>query len=160
MIVSFFESVKYVGHMLPVAFLRIYVGYYFLQKSLTRFDSDFLVQPILSRSIDEWLPISTAPDWYKNILETIVVPNWKIFAYLITYCEFIIGVAFILGFLVRPIAILGLILTLNFFYNTSPVVGDLHRFYMVLFFTMWWLGAGRCLGFDYFFYKRQRGIWW
>lgn len=160
MIVSFFESVKYVGHMLPIAFLRLYMGYFFLERALERFDGDFLVQPILSRSIDEWLPISTAPEWYKDVLETVVVPNWKIFAYLITCTEFIIGVSFLIGFLVRPVALMGVFLTINFFYNTGPSVADLHRMFLAVFIIMWWVGAGRCMGFDYFFYKRQRGIWW
>lgn len=160
MIVSFFESIKYVGHMLPMAFLRIYTGYFFLERALSRFEGDFLVQPILSRAIDEWLPVSSAPEWYKSILETVVVPNWKVFAYLVTYCEFLIGVSFMIGFLVRPTALIGLFLTLNFFYNTGPYIGDLHRLFLAIFAVMWWLGAGRCLGLDYFFYKRQRGIWW
>ncbi|MCC7403116.1 MAG: DoxX family membrane protein [Bdellovibrionales bacterium] len=160
MIVSFFESIKYVGHMLPIAFLRIYMGYFFLQRALERLNSEFLVQPILSRSIDEWLPISTAPEWYKDLLETIVVPNWKVFAYLITYSEFVIGISFLLGFLVRPVAILGVFLTINFFYNTGAAVADLHRVFLTIFIVMWWVGAGRCMGFDFFFYKRRRGIWW
>lgn len=160
MIVSFFESMKYVGHMLPIAFLRVYMGYFFLERALERFDGDFLVQPMLSRSIDEWLPISTAPEWYKDILERVVVPNWKVFAYLVTYTEFLIGISFLIGFLVRPVALLGVLLTINFFYNTGPSVADLHRMFLAVFIIMWWVGAGRCMGFDYFFYKRQRGIWW
>jgi thiosulfate dehydrogenase (quinone) large subunit len=31
---------------------------------------------------------------------------------------------------------------------------------LVLFLILAWLGAGRCLGLDYFFYKRDRGMWW
>lgn len=146
--------------MIPVAFLRIYTGYYFFVRAQSRFNEDFLVQPILSRSIDEWLPKSNSPEWYKHLLESVVVPNWKIFAYLITYSEFFIGLSFMFGFVVRPAALLGLFLTINFFYNSNPVVGDLHRLFLALFVMMWWSGAGRCLGLDYFFYKRQRGIWW
>ncbi|MBK7843821.1 MAG: DoxX family membrane protein [Bdellovibrionales bacterium] len=160
MIVSFFESMKYVGHMLPVAFLRVYTGYYFFNRAMEHFDGDFLVQPILSRSIDEWLPVSQAPEWYKDVLESIVVPNWKIFAYLVTYCEFAIGICFIIGFFVRPTALLGIFLTANLFYQTGPFVSDLHRLFLAIFMMMWWVGAGRCMGMDYFFYKRQRGIWW
>jgi len=160
MIVSFFESMKYVGHMFPIAILRVYMGYFFLERALDQFNGDFLVQPILSRSIDEWLPISTAPEWYKDILESVVVPNWKVFAYLVTYTEFLIGVSFLIGFLVRPFALLGVFLTMNFFYKTGSLVTDLHHVILAVFIVMWWVGAGRCMGFDYFFYKRQRGIWW
>jgi uncharacterized membrane protein YphA (DoxX/SURF4 family) len=106
------------------------------------FLGDFLVQPILSRSIDEWLPVSQAPEWYKDVLESIVVPNWKIFAYLVTYCEFAIGICFIIGFFVRPTALLGIFLTANLFYQTGPFVGDLHRLFLAIFMMMWWVGAG------------------
>jgi thiosulfate dehydrogenase [quinone] large subunit len=37
---------------------------------------------------------------------------------------------------------------------------ELHKLHFVLFLVLAWLGAGRCLGLDYFFYKRDRGIWW
>ena len=89
-----------------------------------------------------------------------MVPNWQIFAYTITYCEFLIGFGFLIGFLVRPLSLLGFLISLNFVYLSSPDVSLLYKTYLAMFATMAWLGAGRCLGFDYFFFKRQRGIWW
>ena len=160
MIVAFFESFKYVGHMFPMALLRIFMGLFFIGSGYDKYNGDYLFEPRLAASINSHLPLSSAPDWYKTVVETVVVPNWQIFAYTITYCEFLIGFGFLIGFLVRPLSLLGFLISLNFVYLSSPDVSLLYKTYLAMFATMAWLGAGRCLGFDYFFFKRQRGIWW
>lgn len=160
MIVAFFESIKYVGHLVPVALLRIYFGYYFLVQAIEKYQGEFLLQPKLAAAISDFLPISSAPAWYKHLVDFAVVPNWQIFAYVITYCEFVIGLSLILGFFVRPVALIGAFLALNYVYTSSPEMAVLHELQVALFLTLGGLGAGRCLGFDYFFFKRQRGILW
>jgi thiosulfate dehydrogenase [quinone] large subunit len=164
MFVSFFESAKYVGHLYPIALLRIYMGYYYLNMALMRLGGEFLTQPRLAHIITENLPQKDLPSWYANVLQNIVVPNWRFFAYFITYCEFIIGVAFLIGFLVRPAALIGIFLMINFVYAgggaTGPLSIDLQQTFLALFIVMFWVGAGRCFGLDFYFYKRQRGLWW
>jgi thiosulfate dehydrogenase (quinone) large subunit len=160
MLVSFFESIRYVGHLYPVALMRIYLGYYFLDMAMTRANGEFLRQPRLASVIMDSLPHSDLPNWYANILQHVVVPNWQFFAYFITYCEFIVGVCFLIGFLVRPASILGVFLMVNFIYAGSGAASAVQQTFLVLFVVMFWVGAGRCLGVDYYFYKRQRGLWW
>lgn len=160
MLVAFFESMKHVGHLYPVAFLRIFIGYYFFSQALVNFNGVFLTQPRLAAAITEWLPQSGAPSWYAYILEMYVVPNWQVFAYIITYCQFIVGISFIIGFLVRPISILGIFLVANLYFGGGEANLELQKVLVALFITLLWIGGGRCLGIDYFFYKRQRGIWW
>ena len=157
---AFFESFRYVSHLIPLAFMRVYMGYYFFEQGLLNAKGEFLLQPRLAAQISEWLPQSSAPLWYKSFVGEYVVEHWRVFAYSITYFEFLIAVSFILGFFVRPVAILGMFLCLNFIYNSNPITVDLHRTMFALFFVMLWAGAGRCFGFDYFFFKRHRGIWW
>ena len=160
MLVAFFESIKYVGHMVPIAFLRIYMGYFYLGRAIERYQGDDLVQPKLAAQLTEILPASPAPAWYKHIAETIVIPHWQVFAYLMTYVEFLIGISFLVGFFVRPSSILGVFLMLNFIYISGADLSLLYKTHLALFVVMLWLGAGRCLGFDYFFFKRKRGLWW
>jgi thiosulfate dehydrogenase (quinone) large subunit len=160
MFVAFFESAKYVGHLYPIAIMRIYLGYYFLNTALVRLSGEFLKQPKLAATIVENLPHHDLPTWYANILHDVVVPNWQFFAYFITYCEFIIGVSFLIGFLVRPASLIGLFLMFNFIYAGSNASVDLQQTFLALFIVMFWVGAGRCFGLDYYFYKRQRGLWW
>lgn len=160
MLVAYLESIKYVGHLFPLAFLRVYLGWSFLSTAWLRYQSDFLTQPRIAAAITEWTPLGSAPEWYKEFLDRVVVPNWQLAAYCIVYFGFLVGISFILGFFVRPVALLAALVTINFIYTSPPEVADLHRLHLVLFLVMAWLGAGRCMGFDYFFYKRDRGIWW
>ena len=34
MLQAYFESLKYVGHLLPVSFLRIFLGYFYIEQAL------------------------------------------------------------------------------------------------------------------------------
>lgn len=161
MLVAFVESVKYVGHLLPIAFLRVFIGYYYVNQALLNIHGEFLQKPYLAENIRNFLPRSTASDWYRAILETVVIPNWQYFAYAITIAQVMIGFSYVVGYMVRPLSLLGIILTFNLMIALGPHQGELQTtFLLILHFTLGWLGAGRCLGFDYFFYKRRRGIWW
>ncbi len=160
MLVAFFDSIRYVGQLYPVAMMRIYIGYYFLNSGLARSQGEFLNQPRLAAVIMESLPQSDLPNWYANLLQNFVVQHWQFFAYFITYCEFIVAISFLIGFLVRPISLLGIFLMINYIYAGHDIATGVQQIFLVLFIIMFWIGAGRCLGVDYYFYKRQRGLWW
>ncbi|MCM2281527.1 MAG: DoxX family membrane protein [Bdellovibrionaceae bacterium] len=161
MIVAFVESIKYVGHLLPVAFLRVFIGYYYFNQALLNMYGKFLTQPNLAEDIRSFLPNSSAPEWYKLFLEQVVVPNWQIFAYAVVAVQMVIGGSYIIGYLVRPASLLAIFLAVNMSSALGGPPSDVQStFLIVLHFTLGWLGAGRCLGLDYFFYKRRRGIWW
>jgi len=160
MFVAFFESIKHVGHLYPISVLRIYLGYIFFSNATERLNGAFLEQPRLAAMIMDNLSTKSVSPWYREMLESLVVPNWQIFAYVLVYIEFVIGFSFLLGFLVRPVALLGILLTVNTIFVVEPDLVPLQQAYLALFLVMMWLGAGRCLGFDYYFYKRHRGLWW
>ena len=73
MLVAYLESVKYVGHLVPVAFLRIYLGWCFLTEAWLRYQGDYLTQPRIVSAITEWGPASQAPDWYKDFLDQVLI---------------------------------------------------------------------------------------
>ena len=160
MFVAFFESVKYVGHLLPISFLRIFLGYYYLEQALIKFHGDYLVRPRLAAQINEVLPALQTPLWYKGFLENIVLANWQVFSFGILGLEFAIALSYILGYVVRPVAFLAVFLSLNMLIISGPQVTDLYKTFIAIHLIMAWVGAGRCLGLDYYFFKRRRGIWW
>lgn len=160
MLVAFFESVKYVGHLIPLAFLRIFLGYYYLDLALDKFRGPFLVQPRFAGEIAEILPSLPAPLWYKGAIETIVIPHWQTIAFLLVGLEFAIAFSYLLGYVVRPIALLAAFLALNQLALTVSGTEDLPRMLLAIHLTLAWVGAGRCLGIDYYFFKRRRGLWW
>ena len=161
MFVAFFESVKYIGHLFPVSILRIFVGYFYFNEALRLLGSNFLTQAYLAEDIRSHFAFGTEPMWYRNFLEWMVIPNWQVFAYSIVGIQFFIGISYIIGYLVRPAALMGILLTWNLLWATATDVNQWQlSVLLILNITLGWIGAGRCLGFDYFFYKRRRGIWW
>ena len=158
---AFVESVKYVGHLFPIAFLRIFVGYYYVNQALIAAQTGYLSRAYLVEDIRAYRPHSTAPEWYRDILESVVVPNWQAFAYAIVAAQILIGVSYVIGYLTRPFAMVGLFLTINAMLAFGQQTSEAQLpFLLMLHLTLGWLGAGRCFGVDYFFYKRRRGIWW
>lgn len=160
MLVSFFESVKYVGHLIPIAFLRVFLGYYYFQQAIIKYKGDFLDRPRLAAQVAEALPTLQIPFWYKTIVENLFIPNWQVIAFTVTGLEFAIAISYLLGYMVRPMALLGVFLSFNMLMISGPQYEDFYRTLLALHFAMAWVGAGRCLGFDYYFFKRRRGIWW
>ncbi len=160
MLYSFLESVKYVGHLIPISFLRIFLGYYYLEMALQKVQSEFLYRPVIAELIGEWLPNSRAPHWYKVLFGTYLLPHWQGLAFAIVGLEMAIGLSYLIGYVVRPVALLGVLLCLNQLYINGPNFEAHNKLLLAVHFMFAWLGAGRCLGVDYYFYKRQRGLWW
>ena len=161
MLVAFVESIKYVGHLIPIAFLRVFLGYFYFNQALLKAQGDFLSHAYLNEEIRNHLPQSVAPEWYKDVLLNFVIPNWQFFAIGITAFYFAIGISYILGYMVRPFAIIAILLTLALSAALGPSPTEAQTtLIIVVHLMLGWLGAGRCLGIDYYFYKRRRGIWW
>ncbi len=161
MIVAFFESYKYVGHLYPLFFLRIFMGYYYFNHAMQSLKGEFLSHAILAEQIRAYLPTSIAPEWYKYFLETVMIPNWQFFASFILISQFIIGLSFLIGYFVRPASLLAMFLAFNLLWALGPSGGEIQdNLIIMVVFTLGWLGAGRCLGVDYYFYRKRRGIWW
>lgn len=160
MFLAFLESVKYVGHLLPISFLRIFLGYYYLQHALERMGSDFLERPRIAEQISEWLPLSEAPLWYKVFISQTAVPYWQFIAFAYIGIELIIAFSYIIGYVVRPVALLAAFFSLNLLFISSPQSEELLKTFIAIHIILAWIGAGRCLGVDYYFYKRRRGLWW
>ena len=160
MFTAFFESVKYVGHLLPISFLRIFLGYYYLQQALLKFRGDFLTRPRIADQMAEWIPTSHAPHWFKVFASSEMIPNWQTVAFIICGLEFAIAISYILGYVVRPVALLGLLLCIVAMFISGPATEDFYKTILAIHLVLAWVGAGRCLGFDYYFFKRRRGFWW
>lgn len=160
MIFAFVESIKYVGHLLPISLMRIFLGYYYFHQAYIKLNSDFLTKPIISGQISEWLPSSSATNWYKIFVNSQILPHWQGLAFTIIGLEFAIGFSYMIGYVVRPMGILAALLTFNIIYFSNPIFEDSYKILIIIHIVLAWVGAGRCLGIDYYFFKRQRGIWW
>ncbi len=160
MFVAFFESVKYVGHLLPISFLRIFFGYYYFQQALQKFNGDYLYKPRLASMIAEAIPHLSISSNYKQFAEWAFISHWQTSAFIIVGLEFAFAFSYIVGYVVRPVAILATLYSLNLFYLLGTQNDEFFRIFVAINIVFAWLGAGRCLGLDYYFYKRKRGLWW
>ena len=160
MIVAFLESIKYTGHLFPLALLRVYLGYYYLHQSLDQYSSLFIRQPTVEDLAHQAIQFQIAPEAYLRILDSLVIPHWQMFSYIFIGIQFLAGISYLIGFCVRP---LSLLIALYGFHVLSYVTGPeavLWKTLIVIHLTLGWLGAGRCFGLDYYFYRRNRGFWW
>lgn len=160
MLASFLESIKYVGHMYPLAFVRIVLGYQSLSMVLSQINSGYLEHAYLSERLNLSPGESGNTGIYFELFKNLIQSQWLFMTYMLLTVEVIIGISYIVGFGVRIASLLGMLLSLHFYFyfdfSTSP--GQIYLLYIHLLFFM--LGAGRCLGIDYYFYKSRRGLLW
>ena len=89
-----------------------------------------------------------------------MIPNWQTVAFIIVGLEFAVAISYIIGYVVRPVALLGILLCVTMLFLSGPAHEDLYKTFLAIHLILAWVGAGRCLGFDYYYFKRRRGIWW
>lgn len=161
MLQSYFESIKYVGHLLPISFLRIFIGYFYLNLAF----KDWLVYSsggnAFSEMLIDALNKAQIPSWYRLLLSEQMIPNWNIVVFILIGLQIATGVSYILGYVVRPMSVFAILLCVNFLILSGG--GEKEIFYKLLIachVLLAWVGAGRCLGIDYYFFKRRRGVWW
>ncbi len=159
MLASFLESIKYVGHMYPVAIVRIIIGYQSISTVVSRVQTGYLEHPYISERLNLSMA-SESSGLYFEIFKSLIQSQWAIMTYVLLIFEIFIGISYILGFGVRIASLLGMVLSMHIYlffeFQTSP--GQVFLFYIHLLFFM--LGAGRCLGLDYYFFKSRRGLLW
>jgi uncharacterized membrane protein YphA (DoxX/SURF4 family) len=144
-----------------IALLRVIVGVWFLKAVWTKLGVAWMgvvpypaVTPRFlgfhSKRVGEFAegnPVS----WYKDFLESTVVPNSKLFATLQAYGEAAVGLSLILGFLIGLTALVGLFLAVNYGLATQWMSFGQQGFHVLLVTCMLsFLGAraGRVLGVD------------
>lgn len=152
MLQSWVESLRFSTWVLPVGFLRLYVGYLYLTVAQ-----------------DLWLMFQKQPGWLQVWIQHWgwdpfwVIPLSNLITHHVTMTIVValhIGVAisYLLGYLVRPLSVLALLL--SFFHSQSSQNQAFWSLLFVIHLFLFWIGAGRIMGFDYHFYKHYRGFWW
>lgn len=162
MLLAFFESFKYLGHLWPVTLLRVYLGYLFFENAMKQIHANFLRSPEPIRAIfQSWIDRGCESPFLPAIQGALdpASHSWMYFAYALIVIQTVVGICYMLGYLVRPAALLGILLASFILMGTSENA-TLQKTYVAVHLTLMLLGAGRCLGFDFYFYKRTRGIMW
>jgi uncharacterized membrane protein YphA (DoxX/SURF4 family) len=136
----------------PLAMARILIGLLWLGTLRWKLPPDFV--PSSGRGLMDWLELEVqypALAFYGDFVSTIVIPNFRLFAWIIFLGELAIGLMLLLGFWTRLAGVLGLLMSINLGIGLLEVPGEWPWSYMMM--AMWHavfvvVGAGRVLGAD------------
>ena len=143
MLASFLESIKYVGHMYPVAFVRIVLGYQSLAMVVSRVNTGYLENAYIS----DRLNLSSggeASGLYFDLFKSLIQGQWLMMTYVLIIFEVIIGCSYVVGFGVRVASLLGMLLSCCiciFFLVFNPVQGKFICSIFICCFFFWELGV-------------------
>ena len=95
--------------------LRVWLGVQWLTAGFGKvtggFDASGYLQGAIAKAGGE-APIVAG--WYATFLETVALPNAKVFSFLVAYGEVLVGLGLIVGCLTIPALIAGAFMNLNF----------------------------------------------
>jgi thiosulfate dehydrogenase (quinone) large subunit len=145
-----------------IVLLRLVVGGWFLKAVWTKLTLaylwDVIPYPVVTPRFIDFHPKRVAEfaagnpvGWYKEFLETTVLPNAPLFATLQAYGEVAVGLGLVLGLVTGLTALVGLFMSLNFGLATQWMSFGQQGFHALLITSMLiFLGAraGRAVGVD------------
>jgi uncharacterized membrane protein YphA (DoxX/SURF4 family) len=151
-----------VAPQLWIVLLRLVVGGWFLKAVWTKLTLEYLwdVIPypaVTSRFLGfhpkrvQEFAAGNPVGWYKEFLETTVLPNAALFATLQAYGEVAVGLGLVLGLLTGLTALVGLFMSLNFGLATQWMTFGQQGFHVLLVTSMlifFCARAGRLAGVD------------
>ena len=144
-----------------VALLRIYIGYYFLQQGIRKYQRNFAQGDWIGRQIGDVANLDLYP-WYKSFLTTYVVPHHELFGYAVTAGEILAGACLLLGLFTRFGAAVGLLLVINYYLGPGMAGGGAlmaqQQTFIVCLLVLVLANPGRAIGLDGLFPARSKGL--
>ena len=140
--------------------IRIIFGYRYISLALDRIRAGYLEHAYISEYFNLSGSDLRIPDFYFQLFKNLVQSQWFQLTCVFISLEVLIGISYVLGFCVRLAGLFGIILSFHIylFFSAQYGTGQIYMFYLHLLFLL--SGAGRCLGFDYYFFKSRRGLFW
>lgn len=142
----------------PLALARIAMGVLWLFSLRWKLPPDFM--PDTGRGLLDWLNLEVefaAFSFYGQFVESVVLPNFTLFAWIIFLAELIVGLMLLSGTFTRLAGLLGLLMSVNLAIGLLEVPGEWPWAYVMM--IMWHGfimvgGAGRLWGVDGWLKKR------
>ena len=148
----------------PIALCRILIGVLWLFSLRWKLPPDFA--PEVGQGLMDWLQLEVqhaAFAGYGRFLQTVVIPNFTLFAWLVFLGELATGLSLFTGTFTRLGALLGLLMSINLGIGLLEVPGEWPWSYVMM--AMWHgvflvAGAGRVLGVDAWLRPRKTTQSW
>jgi uncharacterized membrane protein YphA (DoxX/SURF4 family) len=136
----------------PLALARMAMGVLWLFSLRWKLPPDFL--PENGRGLLDWLNLEVefaAFGFYGQFVETVILPNFTLFAWIIFLTELVVGLMLLSGTFSRLAGFLGLLMSINLGIGLLEVPGEWPWAYAMM--IMWHgfimiAGAGRLWGVD------------
>lgn len=125
----------------PIAAGRIVLGLMWLASLRWKLPFDFAPTGDTT-GLREWLEREVenpAFGFYGDLIDSVVLPNFTLFAWLVFLAELAVGLALVLGVFVRPAALLGLLMSVNLWVGLKDVPGEWHWTYVLM--AVWHLAV-------------------
>lgn len=141
--------------------LRIYLGVIFLLAAWPKLGGDFTSG--LAGFLQK-VALEKGHLFYQEFVQRVVLPNIPLFAALVTWGEFLVGIGLVLGLMTRLTTLVALILTVNYMFAKgawfwTPSSND--AAYAVISLALLIGAAGRTFGLDAFLARRwPRSPFW
>ena len=148
----------------PISTGRILIGILWLFSLRWKLPPDFV--PAAGKGLMDWLELEVqypAFAFYGDLVSSIVIPNFTLFAWTVFLTELLVGLSLLTGTMTRLGALIGLLMAINLGIGLLEVPGEWPWSYVML--AMWQAtfvlaGAGRIFGVDGLLRKRKpAGSW-
>jgi thiosulfate dehydrogenase [quinone] large subunit len=146
------SQIREQGPVWPVAIGRVLIGLLWLGTLRWKLPPDFA--PATGRGMMDWMQLEAqypAFEFYGRFVESVVLPNFTLFAWITFLSELLIGLGLLTGTLTRFVATAGLVMSVNLGIGLLEVPGEWPWSYMMM--AMWHglflvTAAGRVAGVD------------
>lgn len=147
----------------PLAIGRMMIGVLWLYSLRWKLPPNFT--PRTGRGLADWIQLEiTYPAFgsYASFLETLVLPNFELFAWTLFLLELLVGLSLLTGALTRLGGLVGLLLSVNLGIGLLEVPGEWPWSYIMM--AMWHAtfaisAAGRVWGVDGWLRRRHQDRW-
>ena len=132
----------------PIVLLRIYTGVFFVYHGFGKIRRDNFSDGVVGFLNGQ---AEGTFSFYRPFVESVVLPNQELFAFLVGWGELAIGLSMIVGLATRYSAVAGVVMVANFWFakGQGVLAGQNHDVvWMVVFIVLAGVHAGRTMGLD------------
>ena len=132
----------------PILLLRIYTGIFFVYYGFGKLRKDDFVDG-MAGFVN--MQLENSFGFFRPFLESVVLPNKGLFAFLVSWGELAIGIAMILGLATRYFAVAGAVMVASFWFAKGQGILDAQNHdvvWFVIFIVLAGLHAGRTMSLD------------
>ena len=132
----------------PIVMLRVYTGVFFIYYGFRKITNENFADG-LAGFVNGQLENSFG--FFRGFLESVVLPNKGLFAFLVGWGEFLVGIALVIGLATRYAAIAGAVMVASFWFAKGQGILDAQNHDVIWFFifvVLAGLHAGRVVSVD------------